>query len=94
MDVQRLLDVLDELTARGDTVVAVEHNLDVIRNSDWIVDLGPGGGEAGGRLVAEGPPERVAATAESWTGRFLKAAMAAPMAAPPADGVAAGTGPG
>jgi excinuclease ABC subunit A len=76
-DVQRLLEVLDDLTARGDTVVAVEHNLDVIRNSDWVVDLGPEGGEAGGRLVAEGPPEVIAATAGSWTGRFLREGMAA-----------------
>ena len=72
-DIQRLLEVLDDLTARGDTVVVVEHNLDVIRNSDWVVDLGPEGGEAGGRLVAEGPPEVIAASAESWTGRFLRA---------------------
>jgi excinuclease ABC subunit A len=74
-DVQRLLEVLDDLTARGDTVIAVEHNLDVVRNADWVVDLGPEGGEAGGRLVAEGPPETIAACAESWTGRFLREAM-------------------
>jgi len=74
-DVQRLLEVLDDLTARGDTVVVVEHNLDVIRNCDWVVDLGPDGGEAGGRLVAEGPPERIVATPASWTGRFLREAM-------------------
>jgi len=73
-DVQRLLEVLDDLTARGDTVIVVEHNLDVIRNSDWVVDLGPEGGEAGGRLVAEGPPEAIAACAASWTGRFLREA--------------------
>jgi excinuclease ABC subunit A len=71
-DLQRLLEVLDELTARGDTVVVVEHNLDVIRNCDWIVDLGPGGGDAGGHLVAEGPPEAIAASEASWTGRFLR----------------------
>jgi len=76
-DVERLLDVLDELVARGDTVVMVEHNLDVIRNCDWIVDLGPGGGEDGGRLVAEGPPEAVAAVAASHTGRFLAREAAA-----------------
>ncbi len=76
-DVQRLLEVLDDLTARGDTVIAVEHNLDVIRNSDWVVDLGPGGGEAGGRLVAEGPPEAIAACEASWTGRFLREAAPA-----------------
>ncbi len=77
VDVQRLLEVLDDLTARGDTVIVVEHNLDVIRNSDWVVDLGPGGGEEGGRLLVEGPPEAIAACAESWTGRFLGDAMAA-----------------
>jgi excinuclease ABC subunit A len=71
-DVQRLLQVLDDLTERGDTVVVVEHNLDVIRNADWIVDLGPEGGEAGGHLVAEGPPERIAEAEDSWTGRFLR----------------------
>jgi excinuclease ABC subunit A len=74
-DVQRLLEVLDDLIERGDTVIAVEHNLDVIRNSDWVVDLGPEGGEAGGRLVAEGPPEAIAACEASWTGRFLREAM-------------------
>ena len=71
-DVQRLLDVLDDLVARGDTVIVVEHNLDVIRNADWVVDLGPEGGAAGGELVVEGPPEAVAAHARSWTGRFLR----------------------
>ena len=76
-DVQRLLEVLDDLTARGDTVIAVEHNLDVIRNSDWVVDLGPEGGEAGGRLIAEGPPEVIAAAPDSWTGRFLRNAAPA-----------------
>ncbi|MFI5372001.1 MAG: excinuclease ABC subunit UvrA, partial [Candidatus Eisenbacteria bacterium] len=70
-DVQRLLDVLSDLVLRADTVILVEHNLDVIRNSDWVVDLGPGGGGDGGRLVAEGPPETIAACAESHTGRFL-----------------------
>jgi excinuclease ABC subunit A len=71
-DVQRLLEVIDELVARGDTVIAIEHNLDVIANADWVVDLGPGGGDSGGWLVVEGPPERIAACAESWTGRYLK----------------------
>jgi excinuclease ABC subunit A len=78
-DVQRLLEVLDELVLRGDTVIVVEHNLDVIRNSDWIVDLGPEGGVRGGELVAAGTPEQVAAVERSWTGRFLAAtAMPAP----------------
>ena len=71
-DVQRLLDVLDELTSRGDTVIVIEHNLDVIAACDWIVDLGPEGGKRGGALVAEGPPETIAATAASWTGRYLR----------------------
>ncbi len=71
-DVQRLLEVLDDLTERGDTVIVVEHNLDVIRNSDWVVDLGPGGGDAGGTVVVEGTPEQVAACEASWTGRFLR----------------------
>jgi excinuclease ABC subunit A len=71
-DVQRLLDVLERLVERGHTVVCVEHNLDVIRNADWLVDLGPGGGDAGGRLVAAGTPEDVARVEESWTGKFLR----------------------
>jgi excinuclease ABC subunit A len=74
-DVQRLLDVLDDLVARGDTVVVIEHNLDVIRNCDWVVDLGPDGGDRGGALVAEGPPEAIAACEASWTGRYLREAM-------------------
>ena len=73
-DIQQLLQVLDDLTARGDTVVVVEHNLDVIRNCDWIIDLGPDGGARGGRLVVAGPPEAVAAADHSWTGRFLREA--------------------
>ena len=76
-DVQRLLEVLGELVERGDTVIVIEHNLDVIRNSDWVVDLGPGGGDDGGRLVAEGPPEAIVATTASWTGRYLAEAMGA-----------------
>jgi excinuclease ABC subunit A len=79
VDVQRLLDVLDELTRRGDTVVVVEHNLDLIRNCDWVVDLGPDGGEGGGRLLAQGPPETIMAAEASWTGRFLRGAV------PPAE---------
>ena len=72
-DVQRLVEVLGDLTARGDTVVLVEHNTDVIRCSDWVVDLGPAGGAGGGTLVAEGPPDVIAGCASSHTGRFLKA---------------------
>jgi excinuclease ABC subunit A len=77
VDVQRLLDVLGDLIGRGDTVVVVEHNLDVIRNSDWVIDLGPDGGDRGGELVAEGPPEAIARVEASWTGRFLAAGATA-----------------
>jgi excinuclease ABC subunit A len=80
-DVQRLLEVLDDLVRRGDTVILVEHNLDVIRNCDWVVDLGPEGGSGGGELVAEGSPEHVATVERSWTGRFLRA-MPVPVAGP------------
>jgi excinuclease ABC subunit A len=71
-DVRKLLEVLHRLVDLGNTVIIIEHNLDVIRNADWIVDLGPEGGEDGGRLVAEGRPAKVAATSESYTGQFLK----------------------
>ena len=71
-DVRKLLEVLHRLTDLGNSVIIIEHNLDVIRNADWIIDLGPEGGENGGRLVAEGRPAKVAATADSFTGQFLK----------------------
>ncbi|MDM7935553.1 MAG: excinuclease ABC subunit UvrA, partial [Methanothrix sp.] len=71
-DVKRLIAVLDELVAMGNTVVVIEHNLDVIKSADYIIDLGPEGGDAGGRIVAEGTPEEVAEVAESHTGRFLR----------------------
>jgi excinuclease ABC subunit A len=70
-DVQRLLDVLGRLVDAGNTVVVIEHNLDVIKTADWLVDLGPEGGENGGEIVATGTPEEVAAVAGSYTGRFL-----------------------
>jgi len=70
--VRKLLEVLHRLTDLGNSVIIIEHNLDVIRNADWIIDLGPEGGENGGRLVAEGRPAKVAAIAESFTGQFLK----------------------
>ncbi|WP_367025910.1 excinuclease ABC subunit UvrA [Methylococcus sp. ANG] len=70
-DIQQLLNVLHELRDRGNTVIVIEHNLDVIKTADWIIDLGPEGGEGGGRLVAEGTPEQVAANPDSHTGRFL-----------------------
>ena len=81
-DVRQLLAVLDRLVNRGNTVVVIEHNLDVIRAADWIVDLGPEGGREGGRVVATGTPEAVAAAPESHTGRYLSGADArAPLAA-------------
>ncbi len=70
-DVRRLLGVLQRLVDTGNTVLVIEHNLDVVKSADWIVDLGPEGGDRGGRVVAEGPPEHVAKTADSHTGRFL-----------------------
>jgi len=71
-DIQKLLDVLHRLTDAGNTVVVIEHNLDVIRTADWIVDLGPEGGQEGGYIVAEGSPEHVATVEASYTGRFLQ----------------------
>jgi excinuclease ABC subunit A len=71
-DVRKLLEVLHRLTDLGNSVIIIEHNLDVIRNADWILDLGPEGGEGGGRIVAEGRPLKVAATPESYTGQFLR----------------------
>jgi excinuclease ABC subunit A len=71
-DVERLLHVLHRLVDAGNTVLVIEHNLDVIKTADWIVDLGPEGGEYGGRVIAEGTPEQIATTTASHTGRFLK----------------------
>jgi excinuclease ABC subunit A len=70
-DVDKLLDVLHALVDQGNTVVVIEHNLDVIKTADWIVDLGPEGGDAGGRIVAAGTPEDVARNRESYTGQYL-----------------------
>jgi len=70
-DIQKLLDVLHRLTDAGNTVIVIEHNLDVIKTADWIVDLGPEGGDEGGRIIALGTPEEVSLAADSCTGRFL-----------------------
>jgi excinuclease ABC subunit A len=70
-DVRRLLEVLHRLTDLGNTVIIIEHNLDIIRNADYLIDLGPEGGEGGGRIVAQGAPELVARSKESHTGEFL-----------------------
>jgi excinuclease ABC subunit A len=77
-DVQRLLEMLDRLVDTGNTVVVIEHNLDVIKTADHIIDLGPEGGEEGGRLVAEGAPEKVAQKSGSYTGQFLQDVLPAP----------------
>jgi excinuclease ABC subunit A len=71
-DIRKLLDVLGQLVDRGNTVVVIEHNLDVIKCADWIIDLGPEGGEEGGMVVAVGTPDQVAHVEESWTGKFLR----------------------
>ncbi|MDO8409011.1 MAG: excinuclease ABC subunit A, partial [Phenylobacterium sp.] len=71
-DIQKLLEVLHELVDQGNTIVVIEHNLDVIKTADWLVDFGPEGGDGGGEIVAVGTPEAVAAQPASWTGRYLK----------------------
>ncbi|MFW5681294.1 MAG: ATP-binding cassette domain-containing protein, partial [Pseudomonadota bacterium] len=70
-DVRKLLEVLHALVEQGNTVVVIEHNLDVIKTADWILDMGPEGGTGGGHLVAEGPPETICAEPRSHTGRYL-----------------------
>jgi excinuclease ABC subunit A len=71
-DIRRLLEVLGRLVDKGNTVIVIEHNLDVIKCADWLIDLGPEGGEAGGEIVAVGTPEKVAGAPGSFTGQFLK----------------------
>jgi excinuclease ABC subunit A len=77
-DIQRLLEVLERLVDAGNTVVVIEHNLDVIKVADRLIDLGPEGGDEGGRLIAAGTPEKVATVAESYTGRFLSELLSRP----------------
>ena len=72
LDVRVLLGVFDRLVAAGATVIVIEHDLDMIANADWIIDMGPGGGEAGGRIVATGTPEQIVASPASITGRYLE----------------------
>jgi excinuclease ABC subunit A len=74
-DIKLLLEVLGRLRDAGNSVVVIEHNLDVIKTADWVIDIGPEGGDGGGRIVAEGPPERVAASPASHTGRYLARAL-------------------
>jgi excinuclease ABC subunit A len=77
-DTRRLLDVLGRLVEQGNTVVVIEHNLDVVKTADWIIDLGPEGGDKGGTVIAEGTPEQVAKTAGSYTGEVLKKVLGLP----------------
>ena len=74
-DVEKLLVVVRELVEKGNSVIIIEHNLDVIKNADWVIDLGPEGGEAGGRIIAEGTPRKIAQNPKSHTGRYLKRAL-------------------
>ena len=77
-DVRKLLEVLHTLVDQGNTVVVIEHNLEVIKTADWIIDLGPEGGDGGGRIVANGTPEAVAAVDESYTGQYLSELLKSP----------------
>jgi excinuclease ABC subunit A len=83
-DVRKLAHVLDRLVDAGNTVLLIEHNLDVIKLADWVIDVGPDGGAGGGRIVAMGTPEQVMATPESYTGQFLREVLpaAAPLTTP------------
>jgi excinuclease ABC subunit A len=88
--VRKLLEVLHALVEQGNTVVVIEHNLDVIKTADWILDLGPGGGVNGGEIVAEGTPEAVAGNERSFTGQYLRETLAkSPVSAAAQAGVQA-----
>ena len=71
-DIQLLLDVIHKLRDAGNTIVIIEHNLDVIKTADWIIDLGPEGGDGGGEIIAEGTPDEIAMNKKSYTGKYLK----------------------
>ena len=75
-DVHKLLDVMQRLVDKGNSIITIEHNLDVIRCADWVIDLGPEGGDRGGEIVAEGTPEQVAKVKKSYTGKYLKQVLA------------------
>jgi excinuclease ABC subunit A len=83
-DIEKLLETLQRLVDGGNTMIVIEHNLDVIKQADWIIDLGPEGGEAGGEVIAVGRPEDVADVEDSWTGRFLEHVLPEHAKAPPA----------
>jgi excinuclease ABC subunit A len=86
-DVQKLLNVLFRLVDQGNTVVVIEHNLDVVKCADWVIDLGPEGGEAGGYIIAEGTPEQVACVRSSSTGQFLRKVLAGREAPQPSQAI-------
>ncbi len=71
-DIAKLLDAFERLLRSGGSILIIEHNLEVIRRADWVIDLGPEGGERGGRIVAEGTPEQIAQVPESYTGQYLR----------------------
>ncbi|HKK78053.1 MAG TPA: hypothetical protein VJ933_00435, partial [Phaeodactylibacter sp.] len=71
-DIRKLLDAMNALVENGHTVLIVEHNMEVIKSADWVIDLGPGGGKDGGHLVGQGTPEELAEVEDSYTGQFLK----------------------
>ena len=71
-DVKNLLKVLERLKSRGNTLIIIEHNLDVIKTADWIIDLGPEGGTGGGKVIASGTPEELTKSKDSYTGKYLK----------------------
>src|SRR5699024_6173255 len=82
--IRRLLQVLQGLVDKGNSVLVIEHNLDVVKSADWIIDMGPEGGDGGGRVIASGTPEEVAADADSHTGRFLAPVLEKAGTSPPA----------
>ncbi len=84
-DIQRLLHVLHKLVDAGNSIVVIEHNLDVVKTSDWVIDIGPGGGNKGGKVVAVGTPEDIAASKASVTGRYLKTLLEVRKSKPKAE---------
>jgi len=72
---EKLLLVLKKLVEKGNTVIVIEHNLDIIKNADWIIDMGPEGGDGGGEIIAVGTPKDIANCDKSWTGKYLKAVL-------------------
>jgi excinuclease ABC subunit A len=75
-DTKKLIKVLDDLVEKGNTVIVIEHNLDVVKSADHLIDIGPEGGDAGGEIIATGTPEKIAGTVASYTGQFLKPILA------------------